>query len=564
MSPPFDEYRMSNKELRRKKYFPFPSFLSTTSAQRPTPNALTLIEMLIGMAITLVMMAAVVTLFANIGQSVSTRRAGMEMNGQLRMVRSRLFKDLAGATCPAKPWREPGNDEGYIEIIEGRWSDKNPSGLIANGELDYAASLIPGSNLPLPAGNVTDGAGLGDYDDILALTVRSESEPFKGRRKILRVGGVATNPNDWIDETIESNLAEVVWYSIENPADGSLGEPGMRTVYRRVLLIAPWVVPINLAAIATTGGTFMAPGNANRFYQRFDISARFDIATGTWIPNTLSDLTKRENRFAHFFDSTAFDKGFPHAMVLGAITPPNATPPAFPTGSFSPLHPFGEPWFTPNNSFDDPEREGEDVMLNDVLAFDVRVFDPIAELIDFNNSDNVVGPSDAGWRHNYNVGLNPIVGIGAYVDLNYGEKYLDYANQVGINPAPVVNGLVQTHFVGPPTAKSQLSPSVFLGGVYDTWPTHYEDDGLDQDDTIANDDVDDGDSSTGEIDEGTNGLDDVDPIAGFGVNGTDDVGERETSPPYDVPLRGMQVKIRIYERDTRQIREATVTKNFSN
>ncbi|MCH2594890.1 MAG: hypothetical protein MKZ95_03630 [Pirellulales bacterium] len=84
------------------------------------------------MAITLVMMAAVVNLVANIGQSVSPRRAGLEMNGQLRMARSRLYKDLAGATCPAKPWREPGNDEGYLEIIEGKWSDKEPS-LLGDG-----------------------------------------------------------------------------------------------------------------------------------------------------------------------------------------------------------------------------------------------------------------------------------------------------------------------------------------------------------------------------------------------------------------------------------------------
>jgi len=30
-------------------------------------------------------------------------------------------------------------------------------------------------------------------------------------------------------------------------------------------------------------------------------------------------------------------------------------------------------------------------------------------------------------------------------------------------------------------------------------------------------------------------------------NGPDDVGERETAPPYDKPLRGMQVIMRVYE-----------------
>ena len=44
--------------------------------------------------------------------------------------------------------------------------------------------------------------------------------------------------------------------------------------------------------------------------------------------------------------------------------------------------------------------------------------------------------------------------------------------------------------------------------------------------------------------------------------GVDDPNERETFPPYPVSLRGIQVKIRIYERDSRQIREVTVMQDF--
>src|SRR3972149_2376877 len=47
----------------------------------------TLVEMLVAMAITLVMMAAVVTLFANVSNSVRNRRATIEMSNQLRHVR---------------------------------------------------------------------------------------------------------------------------------------------------------------------------------------------------------------------------------------------------------------------------------------------------------------------------------------------------------------------------------------------------------------------------------------------------------------------------------------------
>jgi hypothetical protein len=52
------------------------------------------------------------------------------------------------------------------------------------------------------------------------------------------------------------------------------------------------------------------------------------------------------------------------------------------------------------------------------------------------------------------------------------------------------------------------------------------------------------------------------PPTPVGVNGVDDPGERETSPPYPVPLRGIQVRIRVLEPNTRQMRQATVGADF--
>ena len=60
------------------------------------PSAFTLVEMLIAMAITLVMIGAVVTLFANLSNSVRDRRAVVEMSGQLRHARNMLQQDLQG------------------------------------------------------------------------------------------------------------------------------------------------------------------------------------------------------------------------------------------------------------------------------------------------------------------------------------------------------------------------------------------------------------------------------------------------------------------------------------
>ena len=39
-------------------------------------------------------------------------------------------------------------------------------------------------------------------------------------------------------------------------------------------------------------------------------------------------------------------------------------------------------------------------------------------------------------------------------------------------------------------------------------------------------------------------------------------GENLTAPPYPIPLRGIQVKIRAFEPDSRQVREVTVVQDF--
>ena len=477
-------------------------FISNTRNSQLTTRGLTLVEMLISMAVTLLMMAAVVNLFANIGAGVRNRRASMELGSQLRLARARLFKDLAGATCAVRPkLPSDDHDDGYLEIIEGEFSDKNPTNIALTD-----VTIVPSTQIS----NI-DGGGLGDFDDILALTVRSESEPFVGPGRVFN-----NTTNVWEDGTIKSNVAEIIWFTVENPTGDPVLEPGMRTTYRRVLLIAPW---IDLSSVTPNGAT-----NAERFknfYDQYDISVRLEQpATGNlmFVPNTLSDLTKRENRFAHFVLPPAANV-FPWAINDRRIRFDVTTP--------HPLSPL------------EGDREGEDVMLNDVLAFDLRVYDPGAPL--FENAGHVVEPSDLGWNTAPPASL---VGVGAYTDLYWNHTsptWQTIATKNWTHPVDAPSPL----FADAPDTKSGLnrSTAAVASVAYDTSPYHYEDDGIDQD-------------NDGLVDEGTDGLDNNN------ANGVDDVGERETTPPYDTPLRGMQVKIRVYERDTRQIREATVTRNF--
>jgi hypothetical protein len=46
------------------------------------------------------------------------------------------------------------------------------------------------------------------------------------------------------------------------------------------------------------------------------------------------------------------------------------------------------------------------------------------------------------------------------------------------------------------------------------------------------------------------------------TNCIDDITELDAPVPYTAPLKGIQVKIRVFEPDSRQIREITVVEDF--
>lgn len=678
--------------------------MTLISKQQFRNAAFTLVEMLVAMAITLVMMAAVVTLFANVSHSVRNQRANLELSGQIRQVRNVLQQDLQNATCPGLTWQRSESNHGYIEYIEGQYREGNATNLIdedpansrnppspTNPEINHELSTLPSSNLPFKVSTwASDGGGLGDYDDILMLTCRNEQKPFVGRMPNAYPNGRLANFNAWDVANFESQLAEVVWFAIENPghtdpamADdptikGFFGEPGMRTIYRRTLLIAPWINPYRYVSqqgqVSDTftydSQTFKAePGlvrvlkrgialeeaiaSVVAFQDRYDLSVRleWDPNLGRYkiMANTLADLTKRENRFGHFgyllTGNNQSRRTFPYPFIStgdgygGAQKPLDfVSDPDYPTsnkakatahivngkvlayeidplnydpssGRIYAVRPFA--FVNDQQTSNTPatvqailnddglvvrvvhgpvplwgERRGEDVMLTNALAFDIRAFDPGAPLFRHLPTDTMLSPSDPGWavayQHANNMGPTgtgsigrdnsrqvpqleyPYVGQGAYVDLGYG---FGLPNPVFFSPT--FSSSAQPWFF---TARAlsdpfgtQLAPGYT---VYDTWSFHYENNGLnDDDDEIENgvwqrDDHDGQGSPT--IDEGTNGLDDYGHYSdGTHVRlGVDDVGERETVPPYDKPLRGVQIILRAYERDSRAIRQVRVNQHF--
>ena len=188
--------------------------------------------------------------------------------------------------------------------------------------------------------------------------------------------------------------------------------------------------------------------------------------------------------------------------------------------------------------------------------------------------------------------LAVIIQRGAYVDLAYAQN-----PNVGTS---LTNPF--TPFCGPGDFRSLLWAGGTFGGaffampaVYDTGSTSYEDDGLDEDAITVGAF---GTSSYGP-DQGTNGTDDnlcagpddysgepfqdnnnnglkdggdtfiAAPTAGYLLwdlngNGVYDPPETEMPPPYRTKLGGIQVKIRAFDPDSRQIREVTIVQELEN
>ena len=166
------------------------------------------------------------------------------------------------------------------------------------------------------------------------------------------------------------------------------------------------------------------------------------------------------------------------------------------------------------------------------------------------------------------------MGQGAYVDMGYGSNMLAAPPRVGAATAAAPWFFVPRALGD--VLGNQLAPGY---AVYDTWSFHYENNGVNEDadevELVSGAPTWQIDNNNGmgtpSIDEGTNGQEDFGHYQNAGPPpridndvrlGVDDVGERETAPPYDRPLRGVQVLMRVYETDSRAIRQVRVNQHF--
>jgi type II secretory pathway component PulJ len=447
---------------------------------------MTLIEMLVATTMALIVMGVVAQLFSAFGNGVTNSQSLMDLNARMRAAAWRLRQDLKGATAPTTPPLNPDAGLGYFEVIEGPRQDLDA----ADGTTNLAA----------------------DTDDVLLFTTKSTAAPFTGR-----FDGVA----------VSSDSAEVAWFLRPTVPQTT---PPTFTLYRKQLLVVGYVGinPFQAGGNQVDYSTFT--NGLRDVYDRYDLSLarlRMSASNDVLVPNTLADLTRRERRFLHnIAGDVTGATGFPYRFMSDhQIASVSATEETLPLTHSGLIFDFSS------------TRFGEDVVMSNVLAFDVRVFDPAAPIQSAGNTAIVPGDQTAVTAANAN---------GAYVDLGNGVNLLASSLPAGIQP----------RFSGFGEVKSQLTGTTTTARTYDTWSTHYEANGVDED-AVAG------------ADQGTNGADDNLParyggqVPAQSQEGViDDVGEQETSPPYPYPLRGIEVRIRCYEPSSRQVRQVTVRHTF--
>ena len=629
--------------------------------KKTSPAGFTLVEMLVAMAVTLLMMAALARSFGFIGDAVRDSRGNVALSSQLLDASTLISSELDRCTVTLEPVIDGEEPPGYLLYSEGPVTDVTSSlfnaGVNADGEL------------------VLNDARYGDFDDYLAFTaVAEDGNWFTGKvprfvldLKTAELRSDLTYPNDFpgnpLDPVvIRSKYAEIVYFASPEYVDGTLTNdptinpafvdtdgdgsgnrlPDRIQLHRRVLLIRP---DLNLNNGSLPARTFNENGDTNpgtnynwfqadpfnastiaqalysmaAVHQQCDLSLRRVDQTQNVAANSLADLSRPHNRFAHVrlpgslvgiagTTMPLLALGTSQPILANTIAPPLApvagetvvTPnvlsgflrPEFILGNDRTHFPFGNAGLNANSQYglNWLNRKGEDVLTNNALSFDVQIYDPEVSL--FTTSSNlVVGPNDAGYRQALSERIidqsssPPVVrqlSQGGFVDLAYpvlaggSLRGWQARNVDNLSAGPLAlsfnidtRQLLDTPFSGVQSSNIfRLSNTLTRSGrlvsasnqVRIFQPAF---------DTYTRDYETDGiRQSSGTwigTQIGTQSPDDpevvdlgADGLDGDGRFGADDLGEHETTPPFTTKADAIKVTIRIENPSTRQVRQTSV------
>lgn len=252
-----------------------------TSLNQPSGHrkGLTLVELLVTVALMLLVMTIIVSTFQAATTSMTVAQTDQDLATITRRLDTVIRQDLQGATARFTPPLDPTSGLGYFEYGENAFAD-------AQGE---------------------------DTDDYIAFTAKAPpGQPFTGRIMLPVGRDNLGRPIQFRPTVVTSEYAEIIYYQ----RHGNL--------YRRVLLIAPERANSLYVDIDWTtgnyrypGGGFLIDGVVVSWQGANDISVRAP-APGSLVPvpNTLGDLTNRENRaFRPRFTNDLYTPGAPPTVA---------------------------------------------------------------------------------------------------------------------------------------------------------------------------------------------------------------------------------------------------------
>lgn len=538
------------------------------------PTAFTLVEMLVAVALVMILMTMFAQIFG-LASGILSQQRGLAANDQSeRMIRTIIREDLEHRTFKdVKPFASADaavddDRKGYFHITEG---------VIADGS-----------------------------DDVLQFTILKENddEPLYGKAKTISGSTLTGDPNqpefddelETANDTGASKYGEVAYFL----RNGNL--------YRRVMLIREPKVSTSVDPTSGGGSSLIPGAYSGRFWEDMDYSAFFDvmntrvnfIGTDSLENRHPDSLAPQYNsmpvrfgipRFRWGFDP---DSGQPRRIVtsagqdfhIGRFTHQETSATQFRYPGEAPLTNWLDPSLSLNydsrngvlQDLSDGSRISEDILLKNVHAFDIQVWDPQADPgpdgspgvagFDDNSDGTVDNAPELGW---------PRSDDGAWQEIGH-------TNATGFYRATPSGGL--DNFGRNNTTFGEYPVTATNGNCFDTWhPTtgagvmpggvapyrpvlfHL---GADNQPGAAgvNDNergIDGQPGVAGVDDDGMNGVDDPGEIGWLGSDddlAVDDLNERGWTATDDTilpePLRLIRIHIRYVDQKSDQMRDVII------
>jgi hypothetical protein len=478
---------------------------------------MTLVEMLVALALSVFMMAILSEAFVSGLKSFAQLKALGDLDDRLRTVANVMRRDLRAphfegtkrlseCTSSSKPMpRLEGLRAGIyntgnpadVQAVQALIAQLRPYESVPPRLGFFSIEEWPNLGLPtdglLYEGSDTQGRpSYRDVTDVLHFSARldgSEEEKFfygalrgpdaGGNPSPLDNAGLYSSRYDSANNRMYSSQWTELFYFLapdNTAAIAGVGQSGgpVQTfnLYRRRLLLIPDQFSTGGAAVADTAYQSEAPALANaHFYQQNDVSAVMITPPSgpAFLYNTPADVQHRARRYQ--------------------ASPPN---PNFPHRA-------------PKTIYNTTQLDGGDLLLTNVISFDVKVWDPFAYRL----------PQDL---QNPNPAFGAASGRGAYVDIG---EVQGFAN---VDTRP-------TAWTDPTDAL----PAVYAAPLNPVVPLNP---GL------------------------SNGIFDTGTLRQDGVVGVNNPDLQPAAPTHRYPFNSIQITIRVYEPKSKQTRQITIIQDM--